>query len=93
MTGSADNAKNDIYEKLGFGRSLGILERLDLPIVDFVNGFADPVVFGGGNIPAARTKEVLAAARRSGWPVAHSRIIYADDGADANVFPWRCRAC
>jgi maleamate amidohydrolase len=60
--------------------------RLDLPIVDFVNGFADPVVFGGGNIPAARAKEVLAAGRRSRWPVAHSRIIYADDGADANVF-------
>ncbi len=59
-----------------------------LLIVDFVNGFADPAVFGGGNIPAAiaRTRELLALARSRQWPVAHSRIVFADDGGDANVF-------
>jgi maleamate amidohydrolase len=80
--------ESEVYRRQGFGRCLGIQGRLGLLIVDFVNGFADASVFGGGNIPAAigRTKQVLAAAREAGWPVAHSRIVYADDGADANVF-------
>lgn len=77
-----------VYERQGFGQSLGIQGRIGLLIVDFVNGFADPAVFGGGNIPAAiaRTVTVLAEARKRGWPVAHSRIVYADDGSDATVF-------
>ncbi|MGY0792204.1 isochorismatase family protein [Azospirillum argentinense] len=77
-----------VYERQGFGRSLGIQGRIGLLIVDFVNGFADPAVFGGGNIaPAiARTAEVLEKARAMGWAVAHSRIVYADDGSDGNVF-------
>lgn len=82
------HAEAAVYDRQGFGRSLGIQGRIGLLIVDFVNGFADPAVFGGGNIaPAiARTREVLAAARRQGWAVAHSRIVYADDGSDGNVF-------
>ncbi|MGQ9369574.1 isochorismatase family protein [Azospirillum sp. ST 5-10] len=81
-------SETEVYDRQGFGRTLGFQGRIGLLIVDFVNGFADPAVFGGGNIgPAiARTAEVLAAARARGWPVAHSRIVYADDGADANVF-------
>lgn len=77
-----------VYERQGFGRSLGIQGQIGLLIVDFVNGFADPAVFGGGNIaPAiARTAQVLAKARQRGWFVAHSRIVYADDGSDGNVF-------
>ncbi|MGD0446976.1 MAG: hypothetical protein ABSA39_23815, partial [Edaphobacter sp.] len=41
-----------------------------LLIVDFVNGFSDPAIFGGGNIPAAieKPKEWLAHARRQQWP-------------------------
>jgi maleamate amidohydrolase len=62
--------------------------RPALVIVDFVVGFADPAHFGGGNIgPAiAETSKLLDAARRKGWPVAHTRVVYADDGADAGVF-------
>ncbi|CAO3381553.1 isochorismatase family protein [Azospirillum argentinense] len=77
-----------VYERQGFGRSLGIQGRIGLLIVDFVNGFADPAVFGGGNIaPAiARTAQVLEKARAMGWAVAHSRIVYAEDGSDGNVF-------
>ncbi|MDR6772256.1 isochorismatase family protein [Azospirillum sp. BE72] len=77
-----------VYERQGFGQSLGIQGRIGLLIVDFVNGFADPAVFGGGNIPVAitRTVTVLEEARKRGWPVAHSRIVYADDGSDATVF-------
>jgi maleamate amidohydrolase len=59
-----------------------------LLIIDFVNGFADSAVFGGGNIPEAivNTQPLLATAREQGWPVAHSRIVFADDDADHNIF-------
>jgi len=77
-----------VYERQGFGAGLGVQPPIGLLIVDFVNGFADPGTFGGGNIPAAidRTVGLLAAARARGWPVAHSRIVYADDDSDANIF-------
>ncbi|WP_142849914.1 isochorismatase family protein [Telmatospirillum sp. J64-1] len=82
------NQDQDVYQRQGFGRRLGLKGRIGLLIVDFVNGFADPEVFGGGNIPEAiaATKDLLDHARRQGWPVAHSRIVYADDDADATVF-------
>lgn len=53
-------------------------------MVDFVNGFNDPDVLGGGNIPdaIAATVTLLAAARRAKLPVAFSRIVYAP-GADS----------
>ena len=76
------------YERQGFGASLPLRAPIGLLIVDFVNGFADPALFGGGNIPEAiaNTVPLLAAARERGWAVAHSRIVYADDGSDANIF-------
>lgn len=85
MSGTGETT---VYGRQGFGHPLGIRGRIGLLIVDFVNGFADPAVFGGGNIDAAitRTCDVLATARERGWPVAHSRIVYADDGADKNIF-------
>ncbi len=81
-------ANDDVYARQGFGQSLGLKGQIGLLIVDFTNGFADPAVFGGGNIPAAirRTEDVLTAARAKDWPVAYSRIVYADDGSDAGVF-------
>jgi maleamate amidohydrolase len=77
-----------VYQRQGFGASLQPEPPYGLLIVDFVNGFADPEVFGGGNIPQAiaATVPLLATARARGWPIAHSRIVYADDGSDANVF-------
>ncbi|MCO4865002.1 N-carbamoylsarcosine amidohydrolase [Cupriavidus sp. WGlv3] len=76
------------YQRQGFGNALELDGPFGLLIVDFVNGFADPAVFGGGNIreAIASTVPLLAVARRQGWPVAHSRIVFADDGADHNVF-------
>lgn len=78
----------EIYQRQGFGGSIEIVGKIGLLIVDFVNGFADPAAFGGGNIPPAieRTVGLLAEARKRGWPVAHTRIVFADDGADANIF-------
>jgi maleamate amidohydrolase len=76
------------YQRQGFGTPLPAVPPYGLLIVDFVNGFADPAVFGGGNISEAiaNTVPLLEEARARGWPVAHSRIVYADDDADGNVF-------
>ncbi|MFJ1253251.1 N-carbamoylsarcosine amidohydrolase [Cupriavidus sp. CuC1] len=76
------------YQRQGFGATLEPKAPYGLLIIDFVNGFADPAVFGGGNIPEAiaNTGPLLATAREQGWPVAHSRIVFADDDSDHNIF-------
>lgn len=76
------------YQRQGFGASLDLRPPYGLLIVDFVNGFADPAIFGGGNIAAAieTTKKLLAHARRQQWAIAHTRIVFADDGSDHNIF-------
>jgi len=88
MADYSHHAEAGVYHAQGFGTPLPVQGNIGLLIIDFVVGFADPQVFGGGNIrPAiARTVDALALARRNGWPVAHSRIVYADDGSDRNVF-------
>ena len=57
-------------------------------VVDFVLGFTDPAHFGGGNINAAiaETVHLLDLARATGWAVAHTRVVYADDGSDCGAF-------
>lgn len=86
----AGSVSGDIsaYARQGFGSNLPLKAPLGLLIIDFVKGFADPNVFGGGNIPQAiaNTTHLLAHARAQGWPVAHSRIVFADDDADSNIF-------
>ena len=59
------------YARQGFGTPLPLKAPFGLLIIDFVNGFADPAVFGGGNIPEAiaQTRQLLAHARARGWPV------------------------
>ncbi|ANN66967.1 N-carbamoylsarcosine amidohydrolase [Bordetella bronchialis] len=81
-------SKEQTYLRQGFGAELAPRPPYGLLIVDLVNGFADPAVFGGGNIPQAiaNTVPLLAHARRLDWPVAHTRIVFADDGADSNIF-------
>ena len=78
----------EIYQKQGFGNSSGIGQRPALLIIDFVNGFANPDQFGGGNIGEAieGTRGLLAEARDLGLPLAYTRVVYADDGSDAGVF-------
>ncbi|NDG48523.1 MAG: isochorismatase family protein [Rhodospirillales bacterium] len=77
-----------IYKAQGMGNSSGMGAAPALVLVDFVVGFADPAHFGGGNIGPAIEHAValLAHARAVGWPVAHTRVVYADDGSDAGVF-------
>ena len=78
----------EIYRKQGFGHGSGMGQRPALLVVDFVNGFANPDQFGGGNIGEAieQTRRLLAEARALGLPVAFTRVVYADDGSDAGVF-------
>ncbi len=78
----------DIYRKQGFANEMGLGRAPALLIIDFVHGFTDPAHFGGGNIGEAivGTRALLALARAKGWPVAHTRVVYADDGSDAGAF-------
>lgn len=77
-----------IYKKQGFGERLTPEPQYALLIVDFVVGFADVMHFGGGNIASAikQTRTALAEARKRSWPVAHTRIIFSEDGSDQNIF-------
>ena len=77
-----------IYQAQGMGNASGMGAAPALVLVDFVVGFADPAHFGGGNIGPAIENAValLAHARAVGWPVAHTRVVYADDGSDGGVF-------
>jgi maleamate amidohydrolase len=89
MTAAANiSAEDEVFARQGFGCSLGLVGRLGLVIVDFVVGFADPARFGGGNIPDAieRTVELLALARASSWPVAHTRIVFSEAALLSDVF-------
>jgi maleamate amidohydrolase len=81
-------AETDVYRKQGFGNQSGFGAQAALLVVDFVNGFNDPELFGGGNIPQAieHTALLLAAARKAGVPVCFTRVVYAADGSDAGVF-------
>ena len=78
----------DIYRQQGMGQTIGIGAAPALVIVDFVVGFTDPKHFGGGNIAPAieRTVALLGLARARGWPVVHTRVVYADDGSDCGGF-------
>lgn len=88
MNKVANEDDQSLYRRQGFGAELGVEGPVGLLIIDFVNGFADPSAFGGGNIPSAieATVAALSHSRARGWPVAFSRIVFADDGSDANVF-------
>jgi maleamate amidohydrolase len=79
---------DDIYRKQTFGQKTGFGRKPILLVVDFVNGFTDPEVFGGGNIADAVTATVplLAFFREHGLPVGFTRIVYADDGSDCGIW-------
>lgn len=85
---TGNTADQATYARQGFGTAMSLKAPYGLLIVDFVNSFADPQMFGGGNIPAAiaQTTRLLAVARQHNWPIAHSRIVFADDDADHNIF-------
>lgn len=78
----------DIYRKQGLGRRMGFGKRPAMLIIDFINGFNDPALLGGGNIQDAidRTEELLAVARHLDLPIAYTTHVYATDGSDDGLF-------
>ncbi|MCA8928989.1 MAG: isochorismatase family protein [Alphaproteobacteria bacterium] len=79
---------SDVYARQNFGNRVGLGRKPALLIVDFQVGFADPDVFGGGNVrdAIAATIPLLREARALGLPVAYTRAVFADDGSDTGVF-------
>ncbi len=79
---------DDVYTRQNFGNTVGLGQNPALLIVDFQVGFADPGVFGGGNMTEAiaATVPLLTEMRALERPVAYTRAVFADDGSDAGVF-------
>jgi maleamate amidohydrolase len=79
---------DDVYRKQQFGQKIGFGKRPALLVIDFVNGFHDPEILGGGNIAEAvvATVPLLGFFRERGLPVIFTRIVYADDGSDASLW-------
>jgi maleamate amidohydrolase len=79
---------DSIYAKQSFGQKTGFGRHTALLVVDFVNGFVDPNMFGGGNIADAvqATVPLLEFFRSQQRPVIFSRIVYAADGSDAGTW-------
>lgn len=80
--------KEEVYRRQNLGNASGLGSRCGLVLVDFVNAFVDASQFGGPHIAAAvkATQPLLQAFRAAQLPVAFTRVVFADDGSDANVF-------
>lgn len=80
--------ETDVYKRQKFGQEISVGKSPALLVIDFVNGFLDPEMFGGGNIlqAAQNTKPILEQFRRNKAPVIFTRIVYADDGSDCGVW-------
>jgi maleamate amidohydrolase len=78
----------DIYRRQNLGNRIGFGASGALIIVDFVNGFNDADVLGGGNISGAirHTAELLDAARSAEIPLAYTRIVYEPHGSNVGGF-------
>ena len=78
----------DIYEKQGYGHRVGFGEKPALIVIDFINAFNDPEMFGGGNIQSAidHTEDLLGLARHLDLPVAFTSHAYATDGSEDGIF-------
>ena len=81
-------SRDAIYRRQNMGNASGLGARCGLVLVDFVNGFVDEDLFGGPHIAAAAqaTAPLLEAFRSHALPVAHTRVVFADDAANRNVF-------
>jgi maleamate amidohydrolase len=79
---------DDVYRKQQFGQKTGFGNAPALLVIDFVNGFHDPEMLGGGNIAGAvrGTVPLLDFFRERGLSVIFTRIVYAEDGSDASLW-------
>jgi maleamate amidohydrolase len=79
---------SEVYMKQNIGGRVGRGERPALVLVDFVNGFNDPDLLGGGNIPDAirHSAELLELARTLSLPVAFTRVVYEASNVNTGAF-------
>jgi maleamate amidohydrolase len=79
---------SEVYTKQNLGGRVGWGQRPALVLVDFVNGFNDPDLLGGGNIPDAinHSAQLLGLARTLRLPIAFTRIVYQASDANAGAF-------
>jgi len=77
-----------VYDKQGFGNRVGFGNKPAVLVIDFINGFADPETFGGGNIQESveKTAELLAVARHMDLPIVFTSHVYAEDGSEDGIF-------
>lgn len=80
--------REDVYRRQQFGQKTGFGRTPALLVIDFVNGFHDPDILGGGNIAEAviATSPLLDFFRTRGLAVIFTRIVYAEDGSDASLW-------
>jgi maleamate amidohydrolase len=78
----------DVFEQQGYGKRIGFGTRPALLIIDCMNSFKDPALFGSPEMVEAMAKasKLLAAARDAKIPVAHTRHLFAKDGSDLGMF-------
>lgn len=81
-------AAKEIYKRQNLGNRVGFGTRPALVVIDFVNAFNDPEVFGGGNIDDAiqQTRSVLQETRGLELPIVFTRIVYEPNGANIGAF-------
>lgn len=80
--------RDAIYRKQNLGNSSGMGARCGLLLVDFIESFLDEDRLGSRHIQKAAdaTLPLLEAFRSARLPVAHTRVVFADDGSNHNVF-------
>ena len=85
--------RDEVYQHQGLGGHSGVGKRCALILVDFVNGFVDIDQLGGPHIQQAVNQSIplLAAFRHHQLPIAHTRVVFEEDGSDHNVFSLRVK--
>ncbi|MBM3513820.1 MAG: isochorismatase family protein [Alphaproteobacteria bacterium] len=84
----ADQHLNQDYGKAGFGGRLDFGKKPCLLHVDFARAYIDKTcsLYAGVEASADAAREVLAAARKAGIMIAHTRVEFTPGGADGGVF-------
>lgn len=82
-------SEQDFFRARGFGQTIGFGRSPAVLVIDMIRAFSDPAMMLGANLDdeIAATRTLLAAARKSGWPVIFSTVAYDDlDFKDAGIW-------
>lgn len=76
------------YEAAGFGGQLGFGDKPALLIIDMCMAYLDPAapLYAGIEAEHQKIKKLLAAFRKAGRPVVHTRVEFGLGGADGGLF-------